>query len=163
MSEWKELGLPQYVKMYDPTSQNRKENEDYENKDIEESDDNGSEIDNEKFERDKARYRSEVKFHYLITETGEIGKALPNFMEVQNAYPGEPRLLRKRKHPKSLRLYKVKRDLNPDRFFLHELMMYKSFGPEEYERWHDVQNCMEDYEKYKDSIKKVKKTSHGMD
>ena len=37
--------------MYDPTSQNRKENEDYENKDIEESDDNGSEIDNEKFER----------------------------------------------------------------------------------------------------------------
>ena len=77
-------------------------------------------------------------------------------MEVQNAYPGEPRLLRKRKHPKSLRLYKVKRDLNPDRFFLHELMMYKSFGPEEYERWHDVQNCMQDYEKYKDSIKKVK-------
>ena len=102
--------------MYDPTSQNRKENEDYENKDIEESDDNGSEIDNEKFERDKARYRSEVKFHYLITETGEIGKALPNFMELQNAYPGEPRLLRKRKHPKSLRVL-VLRSMNDGMMF----------------------------------------------
>ena len=78
-------------------------------------------------------------------------------MELQNPYPGEPRFLRKRRHPKALRLYKVKRDLNPERFFLHELMMYKSFGPEEYERWHVAENCLEDYEKYKDGIKKVKK------
>ena len=35
-------------------------------------------------------------------------------------------------------------------------MMYKSFGPEDYERWHDDEKCQEDYQKYKDDIKKVK-------
>ena len=35
--------------------------------------------------------------------------------------------------------------------------MYKSFGPEEYDRWHDDEKCLEDYEKFKDNIKKVKK------
>ena len=77
-------------------------------------------------------------------------------MKLENAYPGEPKYLRKRNHPKSLRFFKVKRDLNPARFFLHELMMYKSFGPDDYERWHDDEKCQEDYEKYKDIIKKVK-------
>ena len=77
-------------------------------------------------------------------------------MKIQNPYPGEPNFLRKRNHPKSLRFYKVKRDLDPERFFLHELMMYKSFGPEEYERWHVDENSITDYEKHKNSIKKVK-------
>merc|ERR1711954_54765 len=35
-------------------------------------------------------------------------------------------------------------------------MMYKSFGPEDYDRWHDDEICKEDYQKYKDDIKKVK-------
>merc|ERR1712105_158465 len=35
-------------------------------------------------------------------------------------------------------------------------MMYKHFSLEEYESWHDDQKCIEDYEKYKEEIKKVK-------
>ena len=35
-------------------------------------------------------------------------------------------------------------------------MMYKSFDQEDYERWHDDENCQEDYEKYKEIIKNVK-------
>ena len=35
-------------------------------------------------------------------------------------------------------------------------MMYRHFGPEEYERWQNDENCIEDYEKYKEGIKKVK-------
>ena len=160
MSEWNELCLPQYVKMFDPTSQNNKENEE-EDIDAEESEDDDSnrkhkEEVEQNYERDKAKYKSEVKFHYLITGTGELGRPLPKIMELKNPYPGEPRFLKKRRHPKSLRLYKVKRDLNPERFFLHELMMYKSFGPDEYEKWHDDKNCLQDYEKFKDSIQKVK-------
>ena len=85
------------------------------------------------FEKDKVKYGQEVKFHYLITETGELGKPLPNFLEINNPYPGEPRFLRKRRHPKSLRFFKAKRDSEPERFFLHELMMYKSFNSEDYE------------------------------
>ena len=107
-------------------------------------------------EKNKIKFGQEVKFHYLITETGEMGKLLPQVMKVGDPAPGEPNFLRKRRHPKSLRFYKVKRELNPARFFLHELMMYRHFGPEEYERWHDDEKCIEDYEKYKDKIKKVK-------
>ena len=182
MTEWNELCLPQYIKMYDPTNKGEKEEEDgkvdneevngrQENDNLEDNDeeDNSTEdpdigmeeeadaLVTSKFEKDKVKYGQEVKFHYLITQTGEIGKALPNLMKLENAYPGEPKFLRKRRHPKSLRFYKVKRDLNPVRFFLHELMMYKSFDPEDYERWHDDDNCIEDYEKFKDGIMNVKK------
>ena len=34
--------------------------------------------------------------------------------------------------------------------------MYKSFDQEDHERWHDDENCQEDYEKYKEIIKNVK-------
>ena len=90
MSEWKQLRLPQYVKMFDPTSQNKNEDKDEEEIDIPESDNDDiminieQERDQQKLERDKAKYRSEVKFHYLITESGELGKALPEILEVQN-------------------------------------------------------------------------------
>jgi hypothetical protein len=127
--------------MYDPTNKGEKEDddgkvdkeemnggkendeEDYNNEELEIC--TGPEGDTSKFEKDKVKYDQELKFHYLITETGDMGKALPNLMKLENAYPGEPKFLRKRKNPKSLRFYKVKRDLNPARFFLHELMMYK--------------------------------------
>ena len=84
-------------------------------------------------------------------------------MKVGNPAPGEPNCLRKRRHPKSLRFYKVKRELNPARFFLHELMMYRHFGPDDYERWHDDDNCIKDYELHKEDIKKGKGKSYGMD
>ena len=103
------------------------------------------------------KYGSEAKFHYIITENGEIGEALPDIIQLENPYPGEPKFLRKRRHPKALRFFKVKRDHNPIRFFLHELMMYKWFNKEEYERWHDDDNCQEDYIKHKENIIKVKK------
>ena len=172
MSEWDELCLPQYIKMFDPTNKKEAEideahaeetNDGRENHDgIEDADDEihadeGDALTSTKFDKDKVKYGQEVKFHYLIKETGEMGKPLPNLMKLENAYPGEPKFLRKRRHPKSLRFYKVKQDLNPIRFFLHELMMYKSFGPEEYERWHDDDKCIEDYEKYKDIIQNVKR------
>ena len=35
-------------------------------------------------------------------------------------------------------------------------MMYRHFGPEDYERWHNDDKCIEDYEKYKENIKNVK-------
>ena len=157
LSEWEELSLPQYVKMFSPTNQGKEED----------TDDSSEEEDLEptvleenykrKLEKDKAKYGKEVKFHYLITDSGDFGKPLPNLMVINHPYPGEPRFLRKRRHPKSLRFFKAKRDREPERFFLHELMMYKSFNSADYERWQDPQNAMQDYEKYKDKIKKVKK------
>ena len=153
------LCLPQYVKMFDPTSKNvNKEDQDEEAADdqseaIEENDAKTS----SKLEKDKIKYGSEFKFHYIIKENGDTGVALPDLIKLENPYPGEPRFLRKRRHPKALRFFKVKRDINPMRYFLHELMMYKSFNKEDYDKWHDDERCQEDYEKHKDSIAKVKK------
>ena len=161
MSEWNELCFPQYVKMFDPCrSSGKNEDDDEGHPDDEEDDSNedektkGPTISN--IEKDKIKYGQEVKFHYLITETGEMGKPLPKIIELKNPYPGEPRFLKKRRNPKSLRFYKVKKDLNPARYCLHELMMYKHFSKEDYERWHDDEKCREDYEKFKDIIKNVK-------
>ena len=136
--------------MFDPTHNNEPEISN-EEKDEDFDRDQENEISEDQmllddFERDKIKYGQEVKFHYLITETGELGKPLPKLLKIENPYPGEPKFLRKRKHPKSLRFYKVKRELNPARFFLHELMMYRHFGKEEYERWQDDENCIADYE-----------------
>ena len=155
-SEWDELSFPQYVKMFDPINRNQGENQDDEQEGNIEYDVEIDCPDSSDMERDIIKYGQELKFHYLITETGEMGKPLPKVMKIESPYPGEPNCLRKRKHPKSLRFYKVKRDLNPARFFLHELMMYRHFGPDDYERWHNDQNCIEDYEKHKENIKKVK-------
>ena len=155
-SEWNELCLPQYIKMFDPIHKKLSENQDEENDSNAEYDADIDCHDSSDLEKDMLKYGQDVKFHYLITETGEMGKPLPKLMKIESPYPGEPNCLRKRKHPKSLRFYKVKRELNPSRFFLHELMMYRHFGLKEYERWQDDQNCIEDYEKYKENMKKVK-------
>ena len=158
-SEWNEMCFPQYAKMFDPIHKKEQENTTEENEEDFEGDVE-QEVSDEKelsdFEKDKIRYGQEVKFHYLITETGDIGKPLPKLMKIENPCPGEPNSLRKRKHPKSLRFYKVKKDLNPARFFLHELMMYRHFGQEDYDRWQDDDMCIQDYEKHKENIKSVK-------
>ena len=158
-SEWNEMCFPQYAKMFDPIHKKEQENTTEENEEDFEGDvelEVSDERESSDFEKDKIRYGQEVKYHYLITETGDIGKPLPKLMKIENPCPGEPNFLRKRKHPKSLRFYKVKKDLNPARFFLHELMMYRHFGQEDYDRWQDDDMCIKDYEKHKENIKSVK-------
>ena len=102
LSEWEELSLPQYVKMFSPTNQGKEEDID----DSSEEEDLEPTVLEEnykrKLEKDKAKYGKEVKFHYLITDSGDFGKPLPNLMVINHPYPGEPRFLRKRRHPKSL-------------------------------------------------------------
>ena len=44
-------------------------------------------FDKTKFEKDKLKYGNEVKFHYLIKESGALGKALPNLMKLENCCP----------------------------------------------------------------------------
>ena len=81
----------------------------------------------------------------MITSNGNPGKKLPKYIELENPLPREPKFLRKRKHPKALRYYKVKEDSNPSRFFLQELMFYTSFDEETYDKWHDDEKCVEAY------------------
>ena len=89
MSQWGQLCLPQHVKMYDPTNREGKAiEEDFEKGDdvIEDDTEANEDVVNEdsetcpgqddddrvSFEKDKIKYGQEVKFHYLITETGDL-------------------------------------------------------------------------------------------
>ena len=99
MTEWDELCYPQYIKMFDPCRSNGKsETEEVECVDFEEDDNKDMKteaLDLSNFENNEIKYGQEVKFHYVITETGGIGKALPNIMKLKSPYPGEPNFLKK--------------------------------------------------------------------
>ena len=92
----------------------------------------------------------------MVTSNGKPGKKLPRYIELDNPLPREPKFLRKRKHPKALRYYKVKEESDPSRFFLQELMFYKSFDEETYSEWHDDGKCAEAFIGKTDEIKAVK-------
>ena len=69
----------------------------------------------------------ESKFHYIMTyETqGKRGTPLPQFIQLSNPSPGECSLMKKRTRPVALRFHKVKKDREPERFMLKELMLYR--------------------------------------
>ena len=142
MTKYGELSPVEYLKMFDPSNKGPDDKE--ENEEAENLDDEGdkSETENKmeqdkdssEFEKAKTKYGAEVKFHCLIKQNGELGDVLPNSMCIQNPLPGELKFLLKKRNPKALRFYKPKRDVNPSRFFLHELMMYRCFVKDDYER-----------------------------
>ena len=140
-----------FVKIYDSFSGKApkiaEDNDSYEEEDEEQ--------DNE--ETDTIRkYGKEAKFHHFITSEGKLGKPLPKFVLLENPYPGEPKFLKKRKHPKALRLFKVKRENNPARFFLQELMLYTCFDEKMYNDWHDDDKCMQANLEKEEEIRAVK-------
>ena len=85
-------------------------------------------------------YDKETRYPYFITCIGVTNKKLPSIDELES--PREPRYLRK--HPKAVRFYKVKHELDAARFFLQELMLYTSFDKKMYNDWHDDEKCIID-------------------
>ena len=141
------------AKMYDPDTQGSKKEID-----VDQDEDNGDEDeDRNDFAETVKKYGKEAKYHHTITSNGKPGKKLPKYVELENPFPGEPKFLRKRKHPKAIRYYKVKEDSNPSRFFLQELMFYTNFDEATYNEWHDESKCAEAYILNIDVIKAVKK------
>ena len=57
--------------------------------------------------------------------TAKMAKKLPEYIELENLYPGEPRFMKKRSFPAVLRFNKTNRDNNPKKYMLSELMLYK--------------------------------------
>ena len=53
------------------------------------------------------------------------GPKLPEYIELDDPYPGEPRFMKKRAFPAVLRFNKTNRDNNPRKYMLSELMLYK--------------------------------------
>ena len=58
------------------------------------------------------------------------GKPLPQILQINNPYPGEPALMSKRSYPAILRFNKINKDKNPRKYMLSELMLYRPFREE---------------------------------
>ena len=74
----------------------------------------------------------EARFHYFIsplTISMPIKQRipLPKVIQLQFNYPKEPKFMRKRGFPSVLRFHKINKNNNPDKYMLHELMLYKPF------------------------------------
>ena len=51
----------------------------------------------------------EQKFHFIITNS-EYKVPLPKIIEIHDPYPGEPKWMRKGKHPAVLRQHKIRKE-----------------------------------------------------
>ena len=89
-------------------------------------------------------------------------KEVPELTELREVYGGEPRFMKRRTIPAVLRFYKSRKDTNPLRFFLQELVLFVPFGLKENG---DMQNLLQEsedqivllYEKYQHHVKEVKR------
>merc|ERR1719233_702505 len=103
------------------------------------------------------RFGKEAKFHHVVLSNGLPGKILPECAELDDPLPGEPRFMRKRKHPKAIRYFKVKLENDPARFFLQELMFYTIYDEETYNLWHDDEVCTAAYMAKREEIEARKR------
>ena len=98
-----------------------KEEEEYDN-DI---DDGYNTDDNEVEENDD-------KFNYVMTHRNNYkeGKKLPEYIKLDDPYPGEPHLMRRRNFPAVLRFHKTNQGNNPQKYMHSELMLYRPISEE---------------------------------
>ena len=89
-------------------------------------------------------------------------KEVPEMMELGSPHTGEPKKMRRRRIPATLRFYKHNKETNPIRFFLQELILFVPFGLAENG---DTENLLKEtddqivklYDKYSEHIKEVKR------
>ena len=56
---------------------------------------------------------------------------LPQYIEIEDPFPGEPRYMKKRTGPAFLRFHKTKQSADPAAYFFAEALLYTSFRSEE--------------------------------
>ena len=82
-------------------------------------------------EDDDVNDDDDAKFHYIITPETALPNCqkepLPDVVSLQWTYPKEPKYMKKRRFPAVLRYHKINKNNNPEKYMLHELMMYKPF------------------------------------
>ena len=121
MNSLRDMCFAQFAKMYKSYSKTKSE----EDKDNDSK--QGDEVDEDDgYSSDNA----DDRFNYIITHNDERGVKIPECIVLENPYPGEPRMMAKRKVPAVLRYNKSNKDNNPKKFMLGELMLYRPTNKE---------------------------------
>ena len=111
-----EICFAQFAKMYKGSTSKKDESE-Y---------DANSDDDEEEVDSDREEDNDERKFHFIMTfrNNGSRGEKLPEMLMLENPFPGERYVLKKRSFPAALRFHKANKDNNHQRFMLNEIMLY---------------------------------------
>ena len=120
-----EISFAQFAKMYRSFSQSRENKKQSEQED--EEDDKNDEDDG--YETD-CNEEKENKFNYIMTYNSQNVTKLPKYIELSNPYPGEPKMMIRRRHPAVLRYHKPNKDNNPKKYLLNEVMLYRPLKKE---------------------------------
>ena len=97
-----------------------------------------------------------VANYYITTNSKYDLKMLPSTIKINNCYPGEISIWEKRSFPKAVRIHKKKEDIDPHRYFLSELMLYRGFTNEEDIGANDEELCIKLYIDMEEQIQSVK-------
>ena len=188
-SELAHLTFSQWARMMEATNGCKKVDEE-ESGDLEEFAEDDMEVEEENQVRDKPWYQPFHKVmictHQCCTDQAKEGcegiccqakprrnklkrvskklerkMDLPEVVALSDIHCGEPKFMKKRRVPAALRFFKHKKDTNPIKFFLQELILYVPFGLEENG---DTKNLLQEpddqivilYDKYSQHIKEVK-------
>ena len=137
-----ELCTSQFLKMY-ATAHKMKESKGNSESDEDEEDE---ELDTDGYE----------KFNYVMKATGGRGPPLPEYIAIQDPFPGEPPFMRRRTKPAVLRFHKPKQSVDPDNYFFSEALLYTPYRTEE-ELEQRVKDAEHDgYKLLEEKIKAVK-------
>ena len=121
-----ELSSSQFLKMYvSAHNMGNKKNKNINVKD--ESDNDDEEMQTE----EECIWEGDEKFHYVMTAKQDGKIPLPDYIAIENPFPGEPPFMRKRTKPAVLRFHKPKQSINPEDYFFSEALLYTPFKSEE--------------------------------
>ena len=75
-------------------------------------------------ENNEQRFTGNEKFHFVMTASKGKPMPLPDYIAIENPFPGEPPFMRKRKGPAVLRFHKTKQSVDPGTYFFAEALLY---------------------------------------
>ena len=133
----KEMCCAQFVRMYKGFNPKKERSTD--------DDTEAKNDENELWDDAEDEDDSEENFHFIMTyrDNGKRGKPLPSMLPIRNPSPGEAPWIKKRSRPAALRYHKYKKDNDPKRFMLSEVMKYVPLDEEvDDEKIEDLYNDM---------------------
>ena len=114
-----ELVVSQFLKMYEAAHKIKEKQED-----------DNEEEEEEEVEDGTVDELGDDKFNFVMKASEGRGARLPDYIKLDNPYPGEPPFMRKRKRPAVLRFHKPKQSINPAEYFFSEALLYTPFRSE---------------------------------
>ena len=119
-----DLSVSQFMKMFVPAHQQKL----LKDKDV--VDDVMADVEKSENVLNESHTTEESKFDYVMTANKHKKVKLPQYIAIENPFPGEPPFMRKRDKPAVLRFHKPKHCIDAAKYFYSEALLYTPFRSE---------------------------------